>query len=101
TTILGVRPDDLKVLGPDGTSEGLLADGLVEVVEYQGREIVAEVRLANGLSLTIRTEQELHPGSRIRVGADADRTLGFTDDNTVTRVPDLGVSAEAVAEGAS
>jgi uncharacterized linocin/CFP29 family protein len=79
----------------------LLVDGLVEVVEYQGREIVPAVRLRTGLSLTVRTDQDLRPGARISVAAEADRTLAFADDNTVTRVPDLGVPSEAVAEGGS
>jgi hypothetical protein len=99
--IVGVRPDDLKVVGPGATSDGLLVDGMIEVVEYQGREIVAEVRLPNRLTLTVRTDQDLRPGSRISVAAEGDRTLAFADDNTVTRVPDLGVSPEAVAVGAS
>jgi putative spermidine/putrescine transport system ATP-binding protein len=99
--IVGVRPDDLKVVGPGAPADGLLVDGMVEVVEYQGREIVAEVRLPNRLTLTVRTDQELHPGTRISVASEADRTLAFADDNTVTRVPDLGVSPEAVANGGS
>jgi len=95
-TIVGVRPDDLKVVGPGATSDGLLVNGMVEVVEYQGREIVAEVRLSNRLTLTVRTDEDLRPGTRISLAAEADRTLAFPDDNTVTRVPDLGVSPEAV-----
>jgi len=74
---------------------------MVEVVEYQGREIVAEVRLSNRLTLTVRTDEDLRPGTRISLAAEADRTLAFPDDNTVTRVPDLGVSPEAVTGGAS
>ncbi len=100
-TIVGVRPDDVKVVAAASTSEGLLVEGLIEVVEYQGREVVAEVRLPNGLSLTVRTDEELRAGSRVSVAAAAERTLAFADDNTVTRVPDLGVSAEAVAVGES
>jgi len=100
-TIVGVRPDDLKVVGPGATSDGLLVNGMVEVVEYQGREIVAEVRLSNRLTLTVRTDEDLRPGTRISLAAEADRTLAFADDNTVTRVPDLGVSPEAVAGGDS
>jgi putative spermidine/putrescine transport system ATP-binding protein len=100
-TIVGVRPDDVKVVGPGSTSDGLLVDALVEVVEYQGRELVAEVRMPNGLSLTVRTDQELRPGARVRVAAESDRTLAFADDNTVTRVPDLGVTPQAVAAGES
>ena len=71
------------------------------LVEYQGREIVAEVRLPNRLTLTVRTDEDLRPGTRISIAAEADRTLAFADDNTVTRVPDLGVPAEAVAGGDS
>jgi putative spermidine/putrescine transport system ATP-binding protein len=100
-TIVGVRPDDLKVVEPGATSDGLQVDGKVEVVEYQGREIVAEVRLSNRLTLTVRTDQDLRPGTRISLAAEADRTLAFADDHTVTRVPDLGVSPEAVAGGDS
>jgi putative spermidine/putrescine transport system ATP-binding protein len=99
--IVGVRPDDLKVMEPGATSDGLQVDGMVEVVEYQGREIVAEVRLPNRLTLTVRTDEDLRPGTRISIAAEADRTLAFADDNTVTRVPDLGVPAEAVAGGDS
>ncbi len=100
-TIVGVRPDDVLVAGPGTTSDGFLVEGLIEVVEYQGREVVTEVRLPNGLSLTLRTDEDLHAGSRVSVAAATGRTLAFADDNTVTRVPDLGVSAEAVAAGES
>ncbi|MBI4900498.1 MAG: ABC transporter ATP-binding protein, partial [Actinobacteria bacterium] len=59
-TIIGVRPDDVKIVAPGSTFDGLMVDGVVEVVEYQGRELVAEVRLPNGLSLTVRTDEDLH-----------------------------------------
>ncbi|GAA3454084.1 ABC transporter ATP-binding protein [Dactylosporangium matsuzakiense] len=60
--LAAVRPEQLTVAG-----EGLPC--VVEVVEYQGRELAVEARTEGGLLLHLRTTARLAPGDPIAVGA--------------------------------
>ncbi|MEO3930439.1 ABC transporter ATP-binding protein [Micromonosporaceae bacterium B7E4] len=70
--IAGVRPEDLRITGPD---EGVPA--IVEVVEYQGREVAVEARTAEGVQFNLRTDQRPELGERIGIGVDPARLLVF------------------------
>ncbi|MEN3608529.1 ABC transporter ATP-binding protein [Plantactinospora sp. ZYX-F-223] len=70
--IAGVRPEDLRITGPD---EGIPA--IVEVVEYQGREVAVEARTAEGVQFNLRTDQRPALGERIGIGVDPARLLVF------------------------
>ena len=68
--IAAVRPEDLK-LSDDGVK------GLVEVVEYQGRERAVEVVLDGDLRVHVRTEQRVEPGERVALAVTPGRLLVY------------------------
>ncbi|TDD21197.1 ABC transporter ATP-binding protein [Kribbella turkmenica] len=68
--VAAVRPEDLKLGG-----EGL--KGLVEVVEYQGREHAVEVVLDDGTRVHVRTEQRVDPGAQVALGVSPGRLLVY------------------------
>ncbi|GLY07685.1 ABC transporter ATP-binding protein [Actinoplanes sp. NBRC 101535] len=67
--VAAIRPEDVTLTGE--------LDATVEVAEYQGREIAAEVRTDDGLVLHLRTDRRLAPGDKVRIGLPADRLLIF------------------------
>jgi putative spermidine/putrescine transport system ATP-binding protein len=69
--VAGIRPEDLRV----GPSEGVPVT--VEVVEYQGRSVAVEARVAQGTRLHLLLEQRPAVGDKITVGADPARVLVF------------------------
>jgi putative spermidine/putrescine transport system ATP-binding protein len=68
--IAAVRPEDVK-LGDDGVK------GLVEVVEYQGRERALEVVLDDGVRLHVRTEQQVDTGAQVALTVTPGRLLVY------------------------
>ncbi|GIF05102.1 ABC transporter ATP-binding protein [Actinoplanes siamensis] len=68
--VAAIRPEDV-LLRPGGF------EVTVEVAEYHGREIAAEVRTTDGLTLHLRTSQRLAPGDKVGVDLPADRLLVF------------------------
>ncbi|MBF9132466.1 ABC transporter ATP-binding protein [Plantactinospora sp. S1510] len=75
--IAGVRPEDLRITGPE---EGVPA--VVEVVEYQGREVAVEARTADGVQFNLRTQTRPTLGERIGIVVDPVRLLVFPADGT-------------------
>ncbi|MFC6016715.1 ABC transporter ATP-binding protein [Plantactinospora solaniradicis] len=73
--IAGVRPEDLRITGPE---EGVPA--VVEVVEYQGREVAVEARTAEGVQFNLRTQSRPALGERIGIAVDPVRLLVFATD---------------------
>ncbi|MBE1489961.1 ABC transporter ATP-binding protein [Plantactinospora soyae] len=73
--VAGVRPEDLRITGPE---EGVPA--VVEVVEYQGREVAVEARTAEGVQFNLRTEVRPTLGDRIGIAVDPVRLLVFPTD---------------------
>ena len=71
--IAGVRPEDLRI-GPPG---GPGVPAVVEVVEYQGREVAVEARTDGGLPLNLRTADRPTVGDRITVTVEEHRLLVF------------------------
>ncbi|MEU4428308.1 ABC transporter ATP-binding protein [Actinoplanes sp. NPDC024001] len=67
--VAAIRPEDVSLAGD--------LDVTVEVVEYQGREVAAEVRTTDGVMLHLRTDKRLAPGDPLRVGFPPDRLLIF------------------------
>jgi len=88
--VVGVRPEELRLVGEDRT-EGTLP-AIVSVVEYQGRELAVEVRTTTGLRLHLRTGERLAPGDRVIVQVPADRLLVFPGGG------DLPMPAAALGE---
>ncbi|GIJ43568.1 ABC transporter ATP-binding protein [Virgisporangium aliadipatigenens] len=71
--VVGVRPEDLRI--GDVVEDGPAA--VVEVVEYQGREVAVEARTASGIELHLRTDRRPAPGDRIGIAVDPRRLLVF------------------------
>lgn len=76
--LVGIRPDDLTMIAPDdapGTTNALRV--IVEVVEYQGRDLAIEVVTEQGLRLHVRSGYRAAPGDAVTVVAHPDRVLVF------------------------
>jgi len=73
--IAAVRPEDLRI-GPPGDT-GVPA--IVEVVEYQGREVAVEARTEGGISLNLRSSDRPAIGDRITITVDPHRLLIFPE----------------------
>ncbi|WP_062432558.1 ABC transporter ATP-binding protein [Herbidospora daliensis] len=71
--VAAIRPEDIRIAAHPG--EGV--EVTVEVVEYQGREVSAEVRTGDGTLLHLRTARRLAPKDRIEVVLDPGRLLVF------------------------
>jgi putative spermidine/putrescine transport system ATP-binding protein len=83
--VAAIRPDDVRVVPADGAADGS-TDGhslraVVEVVEYQGRDLAMEVRTPDGLHLYLRTQQRLVPGDEVSLTIDPQRLLVFPADD--------------------
>ena len=83
--VAAVRPEDVK-LG----SEGL--KGLVEVVEYQGRELAVELVLEDGTRLHARTERKVQAGEPVSVAIDPDRLLVYASDRPAAELATAGLA---------
>ncbi|BCJ48629.1 ABC transporter ATP-binding protein [Actinoplanes sp. NBRC 14428] len=68
--LAAARPEDLRI-----AADGVPA--VVEVVEYQGREVAVEARTDAGTPLFLRSAERPAPGDRIHVTAAPDRLLVF------------------------
>ena len=75
--VAAVRPDDVRPGPPAGP--GLQA--VVEVVEYQGRELAIEARTPDGVRVFLRTPQRLAPGDPVSLSIDVERLLVFPADD--------------------
>jgi putative spermidine/putrescine transport system ATP-binding protein len=71
--VAGVRPEDLRI------TDGPGVPAVVEVVEYQGREVAVEARTAGELALHLRTSAEYRPvpGDAVSLAVDPQRLLVF------------------------
>jgi putative spermidine/putrescine transport system ATP-binding protein len=71
--VAGVRPEDLRI------AEGPGVPAVVEVVEYQGREVAVEARTEGGLALHLRTDAAYRPapGDAVSLAVDPERLLVF------------------------
>jgi putative spermidine/putrescine transport system ATP-binding protein len=91
TAVAAIRPEDLAVWttpGEPGPGRNLL-DGTVDVVEYHGRERLAEVHLRTDGQTTarrvhVRTREPLGAGDPVRLVVDRERVLLYPaeEDNT-------------------
>src|SRR5262245_25089970 len=71
--IAAVRPEDFQV-GPAAANQ---IEVIVEVVEYQGRELGVQGVLASGRKLHFRTPERLRPGERAVLHVVPERVLVF------------------------
>jgi putative spermidine/putrescine transport system ATP-binding protein len=92
--VAGVRPEDLVVEPAGGAGAGgdNVIRALVEVVEYQGRELAVEVRTAEGHRLHVRTPERVTAGEAISLSVAPERLLVFPlgDEAPPAGVPVLG-----------
>jgi putative spermidine/putrescine transport system ATP-binding protein len=75
----GVRPEHVSV----GPRDAGTVPGIVDVVEYQGREIAVEIRTSDGLALHARMAVGAlrpAPGDEVGVSVDPDALLVYPDD---------------------
>jgi putative spermidine/putrescine transport system ATP-binding protein len=86
--VAAVRPDDVRA-GP-AAGPGLRA--VVEVVEYQGRDLAIEARTPDGMRIFLRTDQRLAPGDPVSLVIDAERLLLFPADDFVA--PEVTLRAD-------
>ena len=75
--IAAVRPEDLVVGGADG---GNRLEVTAEIVEYHGRELSVQARLADGSPVYFRTHERLAPQDTVTLGVPASRVLVFSAD---------------------
>ncbi len=71
--IAAIRPEDIVVDGPPPNRIEVTA----EVVEYHGRELLVEARLADGRAIYFRTEKRLAPGDTATVSVPPERVLVY------------------------
>jgi putative spermidine/putrescine transport system ATP-binding protein len=76
--VAAVRPEDVRLGNDDVT--GLR--GRVEVVEYQGRELAAEVTLPDGVRLHTRTDRKVRPGEHVSITITPGRLLVYPSDGS-------------------
>ena len=78
TVRVAIRPHDLVIVDAGQSVPGHnTLEGLVTVVEYQGREFAVEARTASGPRLHLRTTQRLAPDDSVTLTADPTRVLLF------------------------
>jgi putative spermidine/putrescine transport system ATP-binding protein len=83
--VAAVRPEDVK-FGREGLN------GLVEVVEYQGREQAVEVVLKDGTRLHARTERKVNAGDPVAVTIDPGRLLVYPSEDSDRELVSLGLA---------
>ena len=76
--VAAVRPEDVRLGNDDVT--GLR--GRVEVVEYQGRELAAEVALPDGTRLHTRTDRKVEPGEHVSITITPGRLLVYPSEGS-------------------
>ncbi|WP_270888244.1 ABC transporter ATP-binding protein [Pedococcus sp. 5OH_020] len=96
--VAGVRPEDL-VVQPAAAANGggNVIRAMVEVVEYQGRELAVEARTPEGHRLHLRTPERVTAGEAISVSVAPERLLVFPlgDEAPPAGVPVLGDGASS------
>jgi putative spermidine/putrescine transport system ATP-binding protein len=75
--VVAVRPEDLVLHAGPGATSGSSIGAVVEVVEYQGRELAVEVRTADGLRLHVRSAERLAPGDEVTLSVEPARLLAY------------------------
>jgi len=112
-TVAAIRPEDLDFAGGAETApaDALKLPGVVLVVEYHGREYLAQVEIEDGRRLYVRTSQRPAPGDRVTLVAPRSRVLLFPGEGgsqeggaqmgsaQVAGVPEAGAQEVGVPEG--
>ena len=75
--VAAVRPEDLVVHVGGGEAPGSSVEAVVEVVEYQGRELAVEARTREGQRLHVRTVERLAPGDEVTLSVEPDKLLAY------------------------
>ncbi|WP_255955502.1 ABC transporter ATP-binding protein [Streptomyces odontomachi] len=83
-----IRPEDIDVIAEgDGAPSGGALTATVEVVEYHGRELAVQARLADGQAVHFRTGTRLAPDDEVRLAAPPERVLVFAPDDAPATAP--------------
>lgn len=75
--VVGVRPEDLVVHVGPGEVPGSSIRAVVEVVEYQGRELAVEAHTPDGQRLHVRTVERLAPGDEVTLSVSPETLLAY------------------------
>jgi putative spermidine/putrescine transport system ATP-binding protein len=80
--VVTIRPEDIVVdmveIEPDSINTRNVILGQAEIVEYCGRDYLADVSTASGLLLHVRTSRRVVPGENLRLAVPAERVLAFS-----------------------
>jgi len=84
--IIGVRPEDVKLNPQNTPPNGLILDGIVELVEDLGSEYIAHVKVGS-ITLKVKRarEERVEEGSRVKVFIEWSK-LHFFDIETGKRI---------------
>jgi putative spermidine/putrescine transport system ATP-binding protein len=91
--VVGVRPEELVVRSPGAAAPaGNEIRAMVEVVEYQGRELAVEARTPQGQRLHVRTAERVSVGEPVALSASPESLLVFAqgDEAPPAGAPVLG-----------
>ncbi|GAA0588130.1 ABC transporter ATP-binding protein [Actinomadura livida] len=78
--VAAVRPEDLRVAGPPGSTAGENVMAVrVEVSEFHGREVAAEGVMDDGRVVHFRSPERIAPGDRVALTVAPERVLVFGD----------------------
>jgi putative spermidine/putrescine transport system ATP-binding protein len=73
SVLVAIRPEDLVV----GEVHGNAINGVVRLVEYQGKDFAVEVEIGEGVVLHMRTPLKVEIGQNLTLGVNKDRVLVF------------------------
>jgi len=82
--VVTIRPEDFVVdtaeIAPDSINTRNIILGQAEIVEYCGRDYLADVSTPSGLLLHVRTSRRVVPGENLRLAVPAERVLAFSPE---------------------
>lgn len=85
--ILGIRPENLEVVGPDSPPGYVGVDMLLDVVEPMGNEIVLYARsLEHQVVARVEPQELPEPGQTIRLGIDTSKVRFFDGETEAALV---------------
>ena len=95
--VAAIRPEEIS-LGDGREPAGTGLRAVVEVVEYQGRELAVQVRTPDGTPVHVRTQRRVTGGDQVTLSFDPARLLlfaaedfpadGGVDGDSAVRVPE-------------
>ena len=83
--ILGIRPEDIKIVTEQESNRSYIVNGIIEVVENLGAEVLLHIK-ANDRAFTIKTAKHQGEviGDNIKFAIDLDKVHLFNEENQDT-----------------